>query len=103
MIEVRVSKWGGVCSLVVEGHAGAAPKGRDIVCAAASALVYALDGTLRAFGAVVEGGLSPGRAVISCGDNDRVRTAFLVAAVGFAQLQASYPQFVRASFEGLSC
>ena len=33
--------------VTVTGHAGYAPKGQDIVCAAASALVFALIGSLR--------------------------------------------------------
>ena len=33
--------------VTVMGHAGYAPKGQDIVCAAASALVFALIGSLR--------------------------------------------------------
>lgn len=42
MIEVRA----GGKRLVVQGHAGYGPAGQDIVCAAASALVYALAETL---------------------------------------------------------
>lgn len=42
MIEVRA----GERRLVVQGHAGYGPEGQDIVCAAASALVYALAETL---------------------------------------------------------
>lgn len=100
MIKIRVSCRRGVCCLVAEGHAGAAPKGQDIVCAAASALVYALEGTLRAWGVQVAGRIAPGRAVVRCRGGGRVRTAFLVAAVGLAQLEAAYPQFVRVSTDG---
>lgn len=30
-------------SIVVEGHSGSAPAGKDLICAAVSALTYALD------------------------------------------------------------
>ena len=42
--------------VTVMGHAGYAPKGQDIVCAAASALVFALIGSLAAGGESAGGG-----------------------------------------------
>lgn len=46
MVEVRATSqteeaWG-LCCLAVNGHAGAGPKGRDLVCAAVSVLVETL-------------------------------------------------------------
>lgn len=46
MVEVRATSqteeaWG-LCRLAVNGHAGAGPKGRDLVCAAVSVLVETL-------------------------------------------------------------
>lgn len=38
MIHVRISKGDGYLRLEMEGHAGAGPKGADIVCAAVSAI-----------------------------------------------------------------
>ena len=57
--------------VTVMGHAGYAPKGQDIVCAAASALVFALIGSLRQEENLLE--------LVRC---------------GLAQLAAQYPQCV---------
>ena len=46
--------------VTVMGHAGYAPKGQDIVCAAVSALVYALIGDLQERGLVRELVIRPG-------------------------------------------
>ena len=40
MIEIRVYPKGDGMVLSAEGHAGMAPRGRDIVCAGVSALLY---------------------------------------------------------------
>ena len=64
--------------VTVTGHAGYAPKGQDIVCAAASALVFALIGSLRQEENLREVVIRPGY-VVRC---------------GLAQLAAQYPQCV---------
>ena len=58
--------------VTVCGHAGHAPAGQDIVCAAVSALVYALAGSLEDCGA-----------------------AFTLVRCGLAQLARQYPACVQ--------
>lgn len=87
----------GVPALRVSGHAQYAPKGADIVCAAASVLVYAL---LEAAGGAEE--LEPpGQTADSVaplfalrgGEGDR--EAFRVVAGGFRLLARQFPENVK--------
>ena len=77
--------------LTVEGHAGYAPKGQDIVCAAVSALVYALIGTLEETENVAEVVLRPGYAVVEAKEKT---AAFDLLRCGLGQLAERYPDFV---------
>lgn len=82
----------GKAHLTVRGHAGYAESGRDIVCAAASALVYALAGTLRDTGRLTEAVMEPGRADIR-GTGDCARE-FALVRCGLELLAGQYPQCV---------
>lgn len=79
--------------VTVEGHAGYAPAGQDIVCAAASALLYALLGVLEEKGAVKEAIIRPGYATIAAGEGGEA--ALELVRCGFAQLSGRYPDYVR--------
>lgn len=95
--------------LTVEGHAGYAPRGRDIVCAAVSILVYGLGIALRQ----LEDGcaaLRVARWKSSAGYSEvevqllpealaEGKAAFAVALGGFALLADSYPQCVAMQIE----
>ena len=85
MIEVRA----GERRLVVQGHAGYGPAGQDIVCAAASALVYALAGRLRETGRLERFQSAPGYAEIA-GTGDCARE-FALVRCGLALLAQQYP------------
>lgn len=78
--------------LTVEGHAGYAPKGQDIVCAAVSALVYALIGTLEETENVADVILRPGYAAVEAKEET---AAFDLMRCGLTQLADRYPDFVR--------
>ena len=78
--------------LTVEGHAGYAPKGQDIVCAAVSALVYALIGTLEETENVAEMVLRPGYAAVEA---KKKTAAFDLVRCGLTQLADRYPDFVQ--------
>lgn len=86
----------GVPALRVSGHAQYAPKGADIVCAAASVLMYAL---LEAGGA--EEPEPPGQTAdgvaplfaLRGGEGDR--EAFRVVAGGFQLLARQFPENVK--------
>lgn len=59
--------------LTVCGHAGYAARGEDIVCAAVSALVYALIGDLQERGLVRELVIRPGYVMLCAGGRVRGR------------------------------
>lgn len=84
----------GDCVLTAVGHAGAAPKGADLVCCAVSTLIYTL-----AAGITGEKeariSLSAGRAHISCTPNRQARAVFSCILKGLTLLAAEYPQYVR--------
>ena len=79
--------------LRVSGHAGYAPKGQDIVCAAVSALVYALIGTLEETENVAEVVLRPGYAAVEA---KKETATFDLVRCGIGQLAEKYPEFVQA-------
>lgn len=97
-------KSSGSISLKLHGHAGAAKKGEDIVCASASILVYTVAQTLQYMHA---NGLLRKKPRIEIADGDAVIVAkpkeesyaevlltFFVAEVGFSLLSHNYPQYV---------
>ena len=88
MIEVRA----GERRLVVQGHAGYGPEGQDIVCAAASALVYALAGVLQEKGQLARGDIREGYADIA-GAGDCARE-FALVRCGLEMLAGQYPESV---------
>lgn len=88
MIEVTFSYH----RVTVQGHAGYAPKGEDIVCAAVSALTYALIGALEEEGLIRELVVRPGFVTVAAKKEDK---AFDVVRCGIGQIAARYPQCVR--------
>jgi uncharacterized protein YsxB (DUF464 family) len=104
MLKVAFTADGGKISLTLDGHAGQADIGHDIVCSACSILAYtvahivkyeAREGGMKA-DPVVE--FESGKAVIICEPKDEryseIYHAFHVAEVGYALLTHNYPQFV---------
>ena len=97
-------KSSGSISLKLSGHAGAANKGHDIICSAASMLAYTVAQTAQYMYA--EGGLrkkpridiADGNATIVVKPKDdsyaEALHTFFVAQVGFSLLAHNYPQFV---------
>ena len=86
--------------LRAEGHAGMAPKGQDVVCAAVTALM------LTAAQAAQEAGEAqvcsePGNLKVRCLHADsweRISAVMAAIARGLAAIADSYPQYV--TFEG---
>ena len=78
--------------VTVTGHAGYAPKGQDIVCAAASALVFALIGSLRQEENLREVVIRPGYVMLCAGG--ACAAEFALVRCGLEQLQARYGEFV---------
>ena len=82
----------GGAHLMVRGHAGYGEYGKDIVCAAASALVYALAGRLRETGRLERFQSAPGYAeIVGTGDCAR---EFALVRCGRALLARQYPDRV---------
>ena len=91
-------------SLRVDGHAGQAENGKDIVCSAASILAYTVAQTLTQM--YKQGwlkkkphiNLKEGKSLITCvpkqGYFDECLMVFFVAEVGYHLLTTSYPQYV---------
>lgn len=77
--------------MTVQGHAGYGAKGQDVVCAAVSALVYALVATLEETDNIRETVIRPGYATVAAKENDR---AFDVIRGGIAQIATRYPAYV---------
>lgn len=104
MLRIEMARYGGTYILRLEGHAGQADVGQDVVCAAASILCYtaaqtALDlydaGKLRKKPRVdVEAGDS---TVTICPKRDKVAEVLIALRTietGFALLAHHYPEYV---------
>ena len=79
--------------MILRGHADYAPRGEDIVCAAASALVFALIGALEEKGQLRELVIRPGLVTVAAeGD---CRAEWQVIRCGLGQLAGKYPACVR--------
>lgn len=102
MIRVIGCHRGDVFILTMQGHAGYAEPGKDIVCAGASALLHSLAATLKLLdvpGLQVELGYGSGR--LSCrGDSFLVHTLFYQALVGMILLQQEYPDHIQVNTAG---
>ena len=97
-------------ALIVEGHAGQAEKGHDIVCASASILAYTVAQYVRYVQKL--GGmktkplieLKDGYMYISVCPTEKyfaeVLNAFFVAEVGYSLLAHNYPQYVELNVFG---
>ena len=105
MIKVTLLTEGEKLSLRLEGHAGYAEEGKDIVCAAASILVQTLAWYVN-FGdrsknlkSPAEIKLESGDAVVSCEPKKELaewlENAYQFAKMGFIHLSNSYPQYVK--------
>lgn len=105
MLKVTFTESGQKLSLRLEGHAGCAEMGEDIVCASASILAYTTaqfvmeaehNGDLAS---PAEIRLESGDTIISCEPSEdtwlAIQNAFLFAKMGYALLEHNYPQYVR--------
>ena len=92
MTEIWVSLTENSHILTANGHA----VGNTQVCAAVSALLYALAGYLKNAGRRVyrmeEMTLQPGKACIRCLGDGHVRAAYEMTALGLLQIAKSYPE-----------
>lgn len=97
MLHVRYRGDGKYHSLVMVGHAGYDESGKDIVCAGASAIVYALLGWLENNEEELEDvntNVEPGETWISCEGGEKAAAAFEMACIGLEQIADFYPDHV---------
>lgn len=83
--------------MTLEGHAGYAPKGEDIVCAAVSALMLALAERLQERNMIREMVMRPGYMTITMRGSER--EAALVRC-GLRQLERRFPRCVQVEEKG---
>ena len=91
-------------SLCVEGHAGQSEYGKDIVCSAASILMYTVAQTITQMhkqGWLKKKphiNLKDGNGIVTCVPKadyyDECLMAFFVAEMGYVLLNKNYPQYV---------
>ena len=102
MIRARYDRDGETHTLSVNGHAGYAEKGQDIVCAGVSAIVYALIGwienNIEIFASVDE---NNGEVVIACEGDEKVEAVFYMAAIGIESIMNTYPDHVDIEIVGI--
>lgn len=97
-------------SMCVEGHAGQAQKGKDIVCASATILAYTVaqtitqmhkQGWLKKKPHIT---LKEGNSIITCVPKEdffnECLMAYFVAEVGYHLLASNYPQYVSLNLFG---
>lgn len=105
MIYASYERDGELHNLSVTGHAKYSAKGQDIVCAGVSAIVYALIGWLEnnaedtTFASVDE---KNGEVILSVEGDERVATAFSMAAIGIEAISVTYPAHVNIEIVGLA-
>lgn len=104
MIIAKYDRDGEMHTLSVNGHAGYAEKGQDIVCAGVSAIVYALIAFLEnnsedtTFVSIDE---NNGEVIIACEGDERVSAVFYMAAIGIENIMNTYPDHVDIDIVGI--
>ena len=95
MLKVTFTESGQKLSLRLEGHAGYAEHGRDIVCASASILAYTLASIVESLDEDATISMGVGDTVIECENHLITKNAFNYTKVGYALLEQNYSQYVR--------
>lgn len=93
MIEVSVRK----DKIKVSGHAGCAPPGQDVVCAAASTLTQTLIKSIRDLTRdKIKYSISPGRVDIEYGNlSEKSKTLVDSFFIGASTIASEHPDYVR--------
>lgn len=90
MIVVRVSG----NEITMQGHAGYAKAGPDLVCCAASVLAFTLAGALENLAGETKCQFAPGDACITFAKTANAKLLVEAFLIGILQLQAQYPGHV---------
>lgn len=101
MTVIRFGGTGGERVVRADGHAGYQP-GNDIVCAAISAILYALAGAMLNLPcAGLMHSEESGRCMVRCTPlTDAANGAWKMAEIGLKQIAAGYPDHVRMIYDG---
>lgn len=95
MIQISYCREGHRHRLTVEGHAGYAEYGQDIVCAGVSAVSFALLEYLQECSAEITGVTGEtGKLAITCMGGDGSDHAFGMALCGYRKIAENYPRYV---------
>ena len=95
MIKVRFEKKEEICRLSVTGHAGAAPRGADPICAAVTALCYTLAQALTLqLGEKARISIREGAAEIAAPGSQTAEHTFWVVWTGLRMLAYNYPEHI---------
>lgn len=105
MLKITFTQRGKILSLRLEGHAGYAEDGKDIVCASASILAYTVaqfvteaehNGDLASPSTIQ---LERGDTIITCEPTEDIflgmQEMYLFAKMGYALLEHNYPRNVK--------
>lgn len=97
MINVCVNSTGSTFELNIEGHAQSAPKGEDLICAAATILVRAAAAILQESSKdITEIDITDGKARIKLTEYDPVAVVEMSVIVkGFVLLMQEYPEYIK--------
>ena len=90
-----IRAWMGESGILLEGHAGYAPEGQDIVCSAATMLAYALAVQLEKEGLLAEWKMDKGKCMVFTEDPERAKPWMEMARTGFELLAKNFPVFFR--------
>ena len=105
MIRVKYQREGRIHSLTMDGHAGYAEHGADIVCSGASAIVCALLGWLENNSedlSYCDCDAHSGSLRIECEGGERTATAFEFTMIGLLQIEDSYKDHMKIETVGLA-
>lgn len=97
MINVCVNSTGSTFELEIEGHAQSAPKGEDLICAAATILVRTAAAILQESSKdITEIDISDGKARIKLTEYAPVAVVEMAVIVkGFVLLMQEYPEYIK--------
>ncbi len=105
MLKATFTERGKILSLRIDGHAGYAEVGKDIVCASASILAYTVTQFVMEaenkgdLASPAEIRLDSGDTVISCEPTEdavsALQSVYSFAKMGYALLAHNYPQYVQ--------
>lgn len=97
MTKITYEKRGGLHRLTIEGHAGFAEMGKDVVCAGVSAIAFALLGWLRNHEEDVEyiqEDVGNGFIDIKFFSGKKAPEVFEMALIGLEQIAVKYPEYI---------